>query len=342
MANEPGDVPLRYPVNALVSYHYFSTADIAEMRSWGLRLIGDSGAYSAVSLGAPIALSSFATWAHEWRDDLVWIASLDEIGDAKQSWRNYKNLRKQGLDVVPTVHYGCDPKELDRYADDGVDFVGLGGMVPYKSEPERLLRWCLSMFAYARDNHPGMRFHGWGVTHPRLVSLLPWYSVDSSGFSASVRYGRLSLFDPSKGKSLSVTLDGRDIYKHSQLLRNVYGADPDAVSVSVPATRRQVLRLAMASAQRLEDYLRKRHRGVASPTYGLRWPLTGPHVHGVNTDPGAWRDIGISGPHVHGVIGALTDYALLADGPHVHYVQTSNNLGVVGPVGLDPDRRTTI
>jgi len=298
VANETGDVHLRYPVNALVSYHYFDSSDIGEMRSWGLRIIGDSGAYSAASLGAPISLSSFATWADLWRDDLAWIASLDEIGDARGSWRNYKTLRKQGLDVVPTVHYGCDPKELDRYAADGVDFVGLGGMVPYKSEPERLLRWSLSMFIHARDNHPGMRFHGWGVTHPRLLTLLPWYSVDSSGFAASVRYAQLRLFDPDRGKSVGVKLNGRDIYKHSRLLRLHYGVEPSEVATTGPWNRRQVLRLSMASVQRMEDHLRKRHGDVSPPVYGLTSPANGLNVHGVNGHASRWHEV--FGPQIHG------------------------------------------
>ena len=33
-----GDIPLRLPVNSLVSYHYFKNVDIADMQSWGLRI----------------------------------------------------------------------------------------------------------------------------------------------------------------------------------------------------------------------------------------------------------------------------------------------------------------
>ena len=321
------DVPLQYPVNALVSFHYFAKDNIAEMAGWGLNLIGDSGAYSADSLGAPISLDAFAEWAHRWKDSLAWVASLDEIGNAKGTWDNWQRLRKMGLDVVPTVHYGCDPKELDRYVDEGVDFVGLGGMVPRKSEPERLLRWCLSMFKYARDNHPEMRFHGWGVTHPRLVQNLPWYSVDSSGFSSAYRYARLTLFDPKQGKMIPITLNGKDIFKHSELVRKVYGADPARICVSNNLTRRDLVRVAISSVQKLEEFLRKRHGYVSVPVYGINTGSEGPNVHYVSTGPflGAvgpegsefTKNMGMpprKGPNIHASVGSSkSDYAFMFD-----------------------------
>jgi hypothetical protein len=263
------DIPLRKPVNALVSYHYFKKHDIGEMRSWGLRLIGDSGAFSSESQGVEIDIDDFATWGHKWREDLCWLASLDVIGNKEASWANYKYLRGAGLDVIPTIHYGCDPKEMDRYIAEGIDFIGLGGMVGRKSEQDRLLRWTLSIFRYARDNHPQMRFHGWGTTHNKLIMSLPWYSVDSSGFSASYRFGRLTLFDPSTGKNVAMALDGKDVYNHTDLIRNEYGIDPSEIAVSNRETRRQVVRISVAAIQRTEDFLRKRH-SVTPPKYGLQ------------------------------------------------------------------------
>lgn len=268
--------PLRYPVNVLISYHYFKESNVAEIQGWGLRIIGDSGAYSADSQGVVIDVDSFAEWIVRWRANLHWVASLDVIGDQTGSWDNWLALRSMGLETVPTIHYGDDPRALDRYVERGVDFMGLGGMVPYKSEPKRLLRWCLSVMRYARDNHPHLRFHGWGVTHPDLVMNLPWWSVDSSGFSASYRYGRASLFDPRTGKKIAVQLDGREVAKHARLLRDVYGVDWRDVAVSTSETRRAVVRMSFRSAQLLEDYLSRRHR--VTPPASLGEPEQGPTI----------------------------------------------------------------
>lgn len=288
------DIALRHPINSLVSFHYFENHDIKEMKDWGLRLIGDSGAFSAASQGTPINIRAFADWAKKWRDSLSWVASLDVIGDAQGSRKNFDWLRNKDLDVIPTIHYGADPSLIKDYVKDGVDFIGLGGMVGRKSEPKRLLRWTLSMFKYARDNHPEVRFHGWGVTHPDLVMNLPWFSVDSSGFSSAYRFGRLSLFDPRTAKKVGITLDGSDILQHSELLRTVYGIDPANVSVSTRDTRRDLVRLSVAAVQRQEEYLQRRHK-VSPPYYGLLESSGGgPRVHVAIGFPNAQATISLS------------------------------------------------
>ena len=294
-------IPIRKPVSGLVSYHYYKRHDIGEMRNWGLRLIGDSGAFSSQSQGVEIDIEEFAGWGEKWRGDLAWLASLDVIGDAKASWTNYQFLRKQNLEAIPTIHYGCDPKEMDRYAAEGVDFMGLGGMVGRKSEQDRLLRWTLNVFRYARDNHPQMRFHGWGVTHNKLIMSLPWYSVDSSGFSAAWRFGRLALFNPQIGKSTNINLNGKDAYKHADLLQNIYGVAPGEICVSNSSNRRTLVRLSVASVQRMEDFLRKRH-SVTAPVYGLQGGFDdAPNVHIVDSNVNHLV-------HVNDDLDALDDY----------------------------------
>jgi len=316
------DLVLRYPINALVSYHYFKNNDIAEMQGWGLRLIGDSGAFSAETQDTPIDIVEFAEWGKRWTDNLAWLASLDVIGDQAATYTNYKWLRNQGLDVIPTIHYGCDPKELDKYAADGVDYIGLGGMVGRKSEAQRLLRWTLSIFRYARDHHPAMRFHGWGVTHPQLVMNLPWYSVDSSGFSSAYRFGRLTLFDPDTGTKHNVAMDGKDIYNHADLLKRVYKCDPAEVAVSTPQTRRQLVRLAVASVQQMENQLRKRFN-VSAPVYGLNRSDDGTNVHLANTaveyyyniqsGDADWND---RGGNIHAALGFPNAQSTMAVDPN--------------------------
>lgn len=299
------DIPLKHPINALVSFHYFDQVDVGEIASWGLRLIGDSGAFSALSQGTHVDVSAFGDWAERWVDDLCWIASLDVIGDAKASHKNYNYLRDRGLDVVPTIHYGEKPETIDRYVQDGVDFIGLGGMVGRKSEPKRLLRWALSMFRYVRDKRPNVRFHGWGVTHPDLVMNLPWFSVDSSGFASAYRYGRLPLFDPSSGKRLSIDLNGKDVWKYARLLRDKYGVDPARVAVSTSDTRRDLVRLSVSGAQQMENYLRKRHN-VVPPTYGLRDDYgQAPSIHYADTSRSNRSD---AGTRVHAVSTSAKDY----------------------------------
>lgn len=263
--NQPGDATiLNAPVDILTSFFYYRDVNMAEMKSWGTRIIGDSGAFSAMSMGTPIDRDEFHAWAKKWKDTLYWTAALDMIGDPKGTYANWKAAQREGLDLVPTIHYGEPPEMMNQYVDQGVNFLGLGGMVPYKSEPKRLMRWCLSMHIYARDNFPDVRFHGWGTTHSTLVDGLPWWSVDSSGFASAFRFGTMKLFDPQVGRTRSVPLDGKSIAKHARLLRSSYGTDWRAISVSKPANRREVARVAIRSQQLHAEWLQRR-RAVTPP-----------------------------------------------------------------------------
>lgn len=319
-------VTLRYPFNALVSYHYYKKVDLAALTAGGLRLIGDSGAFSAKSLGAEITIPEFAEWAALWRDHLCWVASLDVINDPDATWRNYRRLRdKHGLDVVPTIHVGDPAKWMDRYAKDGVDFIGLGGLVPHRGRPKATMPWLVEMMRYARERHPQMRFHGWGVTNPALTKALPWYSMDSSNLGQSYRYGRLVVFNPDAGTWVQISLDGRSSLAHDDLLRRHYNVRARQVLVSTPATRQLLVRLTGRSYQLVEDYLRRRHGAITAPRYGVQEPRGGPHVHAALGGQGAQvYDVGgLVGPHVHAVTGnggggGMKDDMALATGPHLH------------------------
>lgn len=276
--NQPGDtIKLATPVDILCSYHYFDTANMATVASWGTRIIGDSGAYSAMSAGVPIDRENFHAWAAKWRNDLYWIAALDVIGDAEGTHENWLAAQRDGLNLVPTVHYGEPTSAMDRYAEEGATLIGLGGMVPYKSEPDRLMRWCLAMHRHARDHHPHVRFHGWGATHSTLVDSLPWWSVDSSGFSSAFRFGTMKLFDPRVGRSRSIPMDGRSMAKWHSVLKRYYGVDWRTVATSNAANRREVARVALRAVQLHGEWLQRRRQ--VSPPALLDGPPSGPLIH---------------------------------------------------------------
>ena len=305
------------PLNLLLSYFYWSKHNLAEIQSWGTRLVGDSGAYSAMSQGQPIDHDRFLAWATRWRDITWWTAALDVIGDADRTW-DYWKAAPDDLNLVPTVHYPSPPQSLDRYVDAGATLIGLGGMVPFKSEPERLLRWCLSMFRYARDTHPGVRFHGWGVTHPQLLTTLPWWSIDSSGYGSSYIYGRMRLWNPDTNRKVMVTLNGTDLAEHSRLLRRHYHADWQDLLTSHPGNRGNVFRVSARSMQHEEAWLRARHQ--VTPPAMLKDSPTGPNILYATTAPVVVREgtLDTHGPHILFATGAP------------NYVRS----------GLDPKERT--
>ena len=257
--NPPGEtVILRPPVDILCSYHYFKDVDMDLIHSWGTSIIGDSGAFSAMSAGAQIDRDKFHEWCSQYSDSLFWAASLDVIGNEKQTWNNWRAAERDGLSLVPTIHYGADPKAMDRYVQSGASLIGLGGMVPFSNEKDRLMRWCLSMHRYARDNHPDVRFHGWGISHQYLVDNLPWWSTDSSGFASCFRFGTLKLWVPELHCFKSVSLNGKQLGKYADTLRKHYGISWRKIAVSTPSTRRDLGRVAILSIQLYNEWLKKR------------------------------------------------------------------------------------
>lgn len=278
---------LSYPVNALVSFYYFRQADVAEFAARGLRLIGDSGAFSARTVGASIDIGEFAEWCHRWRDSLVWIASLDDrVNEPEHCWANYRRLREHyGIDVVPTIHAGDDAHHwIDRYADDGVDFLGLGGLVSHRGRPKATIPWLADLMRYARDHHPGMRFHGWGVTNPTLLMALPYYSTDSSTVGSAYRHRRLPLFDPRTGRWAQLQVN-RHAREHHDLLTRVYGMRTEDCTSSSRLNYTMWIKAGALSFQLVQEWVRRRHGAIPAPHYGVRDRLPGMHLHAVDAAP---------------------------------------------------------
>lgn len=273
---------ISYPIDALFSYHYFKAVEPLKtfLDSGRLRLIGDSGAYSAYSLGQTITVHDFGRWASTWRDRFYWIAALDVIGDAKATLSNWLTLRDDhGINTVPTLHAGTNLTWMDYYAKQGVDFIGLGGGA---GDPAAW-RWVVHAFAHAKRHHPHMRFHGWGVTTYNATSALPWYSVDSSGtVSSAVRFASARVWNPDRSRMVNVKLNGTDIYRHATWLRRYYpGLDPSAVARSHRDNRRLIVQWLTSSTQSFAAWLQHRHN-VSPPTWGINQALrpgTGPRVH---------------------------------------------------------------
>jgi hypothetical protein len=279
-------VKMTYPLDGLVSFHYFR--DEASMRplvSTGrMRLIGDSGAFSAHTSGTPIDIAEYADWVRRWREHLLWAASLDVIGDPDATWANWLLLRdRHGLATVPTVHAGSDPALLDRYVAEGASLVGLGGMAG-KGQAQRAFPWAVAMFKRARDLHPGVRYHLWGVTGRKFLDHLPAWSADSSGtLSRVVRYAALRMFDPGTGRDMTAPLNGRGIYQHASVLRRVYGVDPSLIERSHPGNRQILIELMAAITQQYAGWLQRRHKSVAPPALLDGCDIVGPRVHLVST-----------------------------------------------------------
>lgn len=273
------DIPA--PKNSLVSFHYFKDYDLDRLSN--LRLIGDSGAYSARMQGIEISNDDLGEWANKWKHRLAWVASMDVAGDTWLTRRNWEVMvNEYDVPAVSSLHMGCEPSEMDWYADQGVDFLGLGGVAGGSRKKETVFRWLISVFKYAQKNHPDMRFHGWGITKDSWLRL-PFFSVDSSSWGSSYRYGQMILREPRTFKRVSFGLNGKDAYtsENARLLSLHYGVAPSEVDVCVSANRHKIVRLSALSASVQEQKFRKMHGIITAPKWGnlQQDEGNGPHLH---------------------------------------------------------------
>lgn len=272
----------------LVSFHYHRNTDlqsIADAYGGPVDVFADSGAFSAATLGAEISLSDYAAWLKDWQHLVTTAATLDVIGDPDATQRNTGRLEDMGLRVLPVFHVGSPWSRLEelckRYG-----YLALGGMVPHARDPEGVLRWLIRCFRIGREH--GTVFHGFGQTRFRTMAALPFYSVDSSAWSAGSRFGQMYLWDERRYQLVSLpTGDAAQARKYATLLR-AHGADPRLVGrpgFAVKARRSEdqfrredlMMRGAPAIAySRLGEWLIRRHQ-VPAPK-GWNRPGTGLYV----------------------------------------------------------------
>ena len=98
-------------------------------------------------------------------------------------------MERAGLNPLPCFHYGDDIKYLKYYVEK-YDYIALGGMVPIKNK--KLAQWLDELFNnYLTDEegNPRIKIHGFGLTAIPLIIRYPWYSVDSTKWVLTGRFG---------------------------------------------------------------------------------------------------------------------------------------------------------
>jgi len=161
----------------------------------GLSLFLDSGAFSVSTLGGTIDVFDYGRWLSEHQLKFEVYANLDVIGHGKESaegtWRNQRILEDEfGLSPLPVFHSGEDWSVLERYLEAGYGYIALGGLVGKNISD--LMPWLIRCFEMAEGSAV---FHGFGMTSLRALLAFPWYSVDSSSWSAGWRYGDYIIYE---------------------------------------------------------------------------------------------------------------------------------------------------
>lgn len=181
------------PLNILISYYYCAKIDLDKIfgeivDKYGkfirLSVFADSGAFSAMTLGAEIKLDEYASWLKTWKHWFCSYVNLDVIGNAEETLHNQIELEdRHGIRAIPVFHIREDFKYLDKYCED-YDYIGLGVAKTGWDIHARWLAHC-----YQIINHRSA-VHGFGLTHSRCLNSFAWYSVDSTSWRTQVIFGK--------------------------------------------------------------------------------------------------------------------------------------------------------
>jgi ribosomal protein S15P/S13E len=161
-------------------------------------IIIDSGAFTAFTTGKQVNIKDYVDWAlrlkGQWESQLnsLHFMNLDVIGDQNESWVNHAKIEALGLKVMPIVTFNADRTHLER-ALDNYDYLALGGLVPYARQKVKLQQWLDYCFAIVmeryRKNGVMPKIHLLGITSKWVLMRYPCYSVDSSAWISSLRFG---------------------------------------------------------------------------------------------------------------------------------------------------------
>lgn len=191
------DVLTEYPW-FLESYHYIGKNDriIAQIKENQKRkpehkIFLDSGAFSMFTKGIEVDVPEYVNFIKN-NSDIIEVASvLDGIGDPELTLTNQKKIEDLGVEVLPCFHYGEPISYLEYYLEN-YSYITLGGMVPI-STPD-LRQWLDFIWGnYLTDDagFPIIKVHGFGLTALSLMERYPWFSVDSTSWVLTGRFGKI-------------------------------------------------------------------------------------------------------------------------------------------------------
>lgn len=276
-------------LRVLLSYWYYKDTDLDALfekyfTSPFPEVFADSGAYSAMTQGAPVNIDDYAAWIKRYKHLFSTYANLDVIKDAKATQRNQHYLEdKHALAPLPAFHVLEDFKYLEYYLD-RYPYIALGvaGMQQRKDE---VMRWLVKCFKMA-DNKSV--YHGFALTSWQVMSSFPWYSVDSSSWGQGFRFGNVPVFDFNRGKFFKAGLgDNKSCSKLASLIGE-YGFDWRDFADRSRNDRAKICAISALSYMMAEQWLRKRFGEIRIP--GQSNAPAGLRAHLADANPNRYID----------------------------------------------------
>lgn len=116
--------------------------------------------------------------------------TVDVIMEAEMTDRILRIFDEAGLVPMPVLHYNAGDEYLKKWANK-YPYLGIGG-VPRNTTLSKYIEHGNKVFGYL-GNTKDVKTHGFAVTAFQLLTIWPWYSVDSTSPSVHGRFGNLML-----------------------------------------------------------------------------------------------------------------------------------------------------
>ncbi len=139
-------------------------------------------------------VDKYAEFIHENKHVIDVYANVDVIGHPEYTYNVQKYLEnKWKLRPLPVVHFGTEIKYLQRYIEEGHDYIAIGGL-GQEVVSSTYYQWADRIFDYICDNParlPTVKIHGFALTSHKLLVRYPWYSVDSATWIKGAVFGQV-------------------------------------------------------------------------------------------------------------------------------------------------------
>jgi hypothetical protein len=273
----------------LLSFAFYGRDDIGKYRAsmpCG-RLMIDSGAYTAASVGKPIDLREYAEFLTTWRGAIDHAVTLDVIGDPVATRRNTQWLHRRGHNVMPVFTRGDSLAEFDAMVRE-CGYVCVGGGV---GMPKDVVIRRLSGLQ-RRAEELGGGIHALGVGNLNGLRKIRPYSADSSNVSGAFKFGYLLAYTRNNQQITLFPMSDRA--KFRKKVRPHLSALKD-LGVDLPPLIRSGRMPASANGARFALMQALSVAYVCADEDTTRYQVAVPH--GVQDSPGTHMYSAITGPN---------------------------------------------
>jgi hypothetical protein len=170
-------------LNILVSYVYFddNIKKILKENEQHINLYIDSGAFTAYNKGKVISVTEYMEFLASLDMECRYF-SLDVIGDADKTFKNYLKLKHSGFNPIPIFTRGAKPEIIDEYYKHD-SLLALGGISIKSPGVPNYVKFIMNNYIKGRNVH----WLGWGLYD--FVMYYKPFSLDSSSWLWGQKFG---------------------------------------------------------------------------------------------------------------------------------------------------------